>query len=689
MTHLEKGGFFSINIMALFEFDFEPKTEIKNEETKPVKKRTVTYEELVHINRTVPIEGYSDFTPEKYPYGVVFYDFEVFMYDWLVVIIDPVYKEKTIICNNRAALKEYFDFHSNMIWIGYNNKFYDVQILKGILLGYDPKEISDKLIIDRLKPFQMKEYDFYKIKMYSYDVMAKKEPPESLKLLEAYMGNDIEETEVDFNLNRPLNKVEIGSTIKYCTHDVEQTIEVFRFRIDDFEQNINLVETFGFPFEYVNKTKGQITAMVTDCEKQEHNDEFDISFVPVLEINRYAYVRDWYIQVMKQHDYYTPIPNTKENAHILSKGKQIKKNKDSRVSFETNVYGIPCTFGFGGLHGAADKAVHASGKMYHSDISSFYPSEMIGWGMLSRNAKHPEKFEEVYHLRLKAKKEGNKKVANVLKIVINSQYGITKDKTSAAYDPVQANNICINGQMMILDLLEHLEDRLGNRVELIQANTDGIIVRLDEDEKTERIYRHICDEWCYRMKLSFAHDEIGVPGRIGKNGEPLHDYVAKDVNNYVFMFSNGKIETKGAYVRENNPLDNNTAILNEALVAYITKGIPVEETINNCNEMIKFQIVYRLTKDTKYAWHNGEYLSNKTYRVFASKDKKDTYIGKAKDAGGKIDRFQDTPDHCFIYNKSVIGIPISIKLDKEWYIETAKKSLMMFGYNMKTKNSLF
>ena len=47
-----------------------------------------------------------------------------------------------------------------------------------------------------------------------------------------------------------------------------------------------------------------------------------------------------------------------------------------------------------------------------------------------------------------------------------------------------------------------------------------------------------------------------------------------------FLLENGKIETKGKYVKENSPLDNNLPILNEALVAFITKGIPVEETIN-------------------------------------------------------------------------------------------------------------
>lgn len=303
-------------------------TETTKVPVRPKKKRNVSYDELIHIHRNIEItEGYADFTKDKYPYGVVFYDFEVFMYDWLVVLIDPVNKLKTIICNNRAALKEYYETHKEMVWIGYNNKYYDVPILKGILLGYDPKEISDKLIIERKKAYEMTEYAFNKIQLYSYDVMVKKEPPESLKLLEGFMGDDIEETEVDFNLDRPLNNKEIHQTIKYCSHDVEETIEVFRYRVSDYDAQIALIEAFNLPFRNVSKTKGQITAIVTDCHKQEHNDEFEVTFVPNIQLNRYAYIMEWFKRILAKKSYYVPLENNPENAFILSKGKQIKKRQ--------------------------------------------------------------------------------------------------------------------------------------------------------------------------------------------------------------------------------------------------------------------------------------------------------------------------------------------------------------------------
>ena len=54
--------------------------------------------------------------------------------------------------------------------------------------------------------------------------------------------------------------------------------------------------------------------------------------------------------------------------------------------------------------------------------------------------------------------------------MLNALSGAMKDETNAAYDPRNNNCMCINGQLMLLDLIEHLEVVPG--LELIQSNTD-------------------------------------------------------------------------------------------------------------------------------------------------------------------------------------------------------------------------
>ena len=616
-----------------------------------VVKKNYTYNDIVHINRTLPLEGnYADFTETLYPHGFVFYDFEVFQYDWLVVLIDPINRTKTIIANDRNALKKYFDENNSKIWTGYNNIHYDVPILKGILLGMNAKDVSNAIIVEEKRPWDINR-DFNKIKVLSYDCF---DGTNSLKVLEAYMGNNIEETEVPFDIQRPLDKKEIYQTIHYCVHDVEQTIEVFRRRINEWNAVIGLVETFELPIDRIEKTKQQITAEILNCERKEHNDEWDLIYVPTLKLDKYKFVQDWFINACKEKDY--------------------------TAQLKTTIAGIPHQFAWGGVHGASDKPVHITkGKMYHLDVTSFYPSLMIVYDLLTRNSKTPEKYKTIYDERVALKKAGKKKEQAPLKIVLNGTYGISRQKGGIAYDPRNGNSICVNGQLLLIDLIEKLEV-MGDHFKLIQSNTDGIIIWIDDEPKSEKWMHHICNEWIERTKMGLGCDQLDW-------------IIQKDVNNYIFNFHNNegklKLERKGMYVKELSELDNNLPIVNKALVEYISRGTPVEDTINSSNDMTDFQQVVRVSKSFKYGWHNGQEMTDKTYRVYASKDLKDTYIGRCREHNGTPNKFGSTPEHCFIYNKEVKGVPLSDKLDKKWYIELANKRRRDFGYDIKDQNALF
>lgn len=146
-----------------------------------------------------------------------FYDFEVFKHDWLVVIINPVERTKTVIVNDKKKLEEYFYAHEKEIWIGYNNRRYDQYIMKAILLDFNPKEVNDYIIVKNLPGWQFSSL-FGHIKMINFDVMLRNDT--GLKSLEAFMGNNIKETSVPFDIDRKLTAEEIEQTIFYCTNDV-------------------------------------------------------------------------------------------------------------------------------------------------------------------------------------------------------------------------------------------------------------------------------------------------------------------------------------------------------------------------------------------------------------------------------------------------------------------------------------
>ena len=148
-----------------------------------------------------------------------FIDFEVFAQDWLCVIMSPTHKTKKVIVNDRDKLKAYYEKYKNEIFVGYNIRRYDQFIFKGILLGFNPKDVNDWIIVKDRMGWHYSDL-FRNVDINIYDVMTSQD---SLKKLEGFMGNDIEETEVDFRINRKLNAAEIAETVKYCTHDVEKT----------------------------------------------------------------------------------------------------------------------------------------------------------------------------------------------------------------------------------------------------------------------------------------------------------------------------------------------------------------------------------------------------------------------------------------------------------------------------------
>ena len=170
---------------------------------------------------------------------MIFHDFEVFKYDWLVCIIDTDRRVAYSIVNDANKLKEVYEANSSNIWVGFNNRHYDQYILKGILLGMDPKKINDQIIIEEKEGWKISRA-FNDIPLISYDVMPN--PPKGLKLLEGFMGSDIRETDVPFNLDRHLTDAEIQQTIKDCMHDVEQTYKVFLQTTDVFNAMLGIVK---------------------------------------------------------------------------------------------------------------------------------------------------------------------------------------------------------------------------------------------------------------------------------------------------------------------------------------------------------------------------------------------------------------------------------------------------------------
>ena len=83
-----------------------------------------------------------------------------------------------------------------------------------------------------------------------------------------------------------------------------------------------------------------------------------------------------------------------------------------------------------------------------------------------------------------------KLLAEALKIVINSIYGKLGFEMGDICDRLAVLKVTINGQLMIMMLCEELE---LNGIEVVSANTDGIVVKLYKTQKDK--FNEIADNW--------------------------------------------------------------------------------------------------------------------------------------------------------------------------------------------------
>lgn len=573
---------------------------------------------------------------------MIFIDFETFVYDWLCVAIDPIEKKEFVIVNNKEELNQLYKKYKKDIWVGYNIRNYDQYILKAILLGFEPKRVNDWIIVKDRKGWEFSSL-FNKIPLNLFDVMPN--PPIGLKTLEGFMGNNIHETSVPFDIDRKLTDTELEETIKYCRFDVLNTIEVFIRRKNEFDSQMQLVKTFNLPLSYLGKTQAQLAAIILDAKKKKLKDEWNIRLPDNVRLGKYKEVGEWFLN--------------KENHNVDAK-------------LETMICGVPHTIAWGGIHAGLSKTqVYCSPDevIFDVDVDQLYPSLMIEYNLLSRAVEEPKKFQNILNTSLELKKAGKKKEREPYKRICNITYGAEGDKFNPMYDPLHRNLVCVFGQVFIIDLLDKIEDIIT----LLNSNTDGIFVKLklkDVDEFKRRVH-----EWEERTRLHMSYDEFS-------------SFWSKDVNNYVAIRPDGSYHAKGAYVKELSQLDYDLPIVNEAVKDYITKKIPVENTILGCNELIKFQKIVKLSSKYKWVEHeqgNGTVkYDNKAYRVFASRDNSDGRLLKCKptEKGDKKDKFGNTPNRCFIENGDITGMKIPSKLDKQYYIDLAKKRLEDFGVSV-------
>lgn len=577
------------------------------------------------------------------------YDVEVFAYDWIVVLKDKETGEHLVFHNDNEAVR--YTISDEAIYCGFNTKHYDQYIIKAICAGFSPEEVKqvNDWIIGGGQGWQCPLLSGIFFRFNNVDIMDDMQMGLSLKAIEGHLGMSIEETEVDFNLDRPLTKEEIELTIKYCIHDVDATEKLCEIRKDYLRTKLNLGKRAGIDqVVSLSATNAKLTAMMLGAVRREWDDGREYVYPPNLDLS---------VIPKEILDFFDTIHDKSIPDEVLFK-----------TSLTIDIGDMPCKYAWGGVHGSLSCYYEESTKdrvIQNRDVSSLYPSLIESYNYLSRNVPDPQLFYDIRKDRIKAKHDGDKQTATDLKLPLNTVSGAQENKYNDLYDPLPTRSLRISGQLFLTMLTMQLLNACKT-IKLLNLNTDGLMYSIDKSEL--HIVDEIASAWEKQTKFELETDDIAKVW-------------LKDVNNLLFIDTKGKVKTVGGYlnygisVKGAWAINNNATIVKQAVIDYFVKGTPPEDTINGCNDLFSFQMIAKAGSKYKEAYHivDGNKMPvQKVNRVYATNDTRYGKLFKIKAENDATAKIEMLPEHCIIDNDNQLTID---DVDKTFYIEMAKKRI--------------
>ena len=611
---------------------------------------------------------------------IYIYDIEVFSDDWIVVFRNPEAEDNHIVIHNDAYRLRAFLDQPDIVVGGFNNKGYDNWVVLTMLLGGSNVEVkrhNDWIVKERKDPWAFPFIQFQKLPFKSFDLKDDiADKGLGLKAIEGNLNLPIVESSVPFDIDRPLTPEELEEVIRYCKYDVDSTVRLYNERKENYiDAKALIAEMYDVPVdEALGLTNAKLCARILGAKPKKFDDERDYVIPDNIDTDLIPKpILDFFLQIRDKS-----IPYTK----LFGAGKG-SKGMTLDLWLETSGGRCPVTYAWGGVHGAKPCVVVEETEnrvIINQDVASLYPNSMLNFGYCSRAMEDPEAYRKLVERRLGYKHSGDKLRSNAHKLPINTTYGAMLNQYNDLADRWAGRSVCISNQLAMTMLITMLS-RECETIDFVNINTDGIMFTLDrrEVETSERIIK----EWSEITRFEMERDDFVK-------------VIQKDVNNYIGITPDGKFKTKGGYVslyKGGSFKTNSLQIIHKAIVDYLVKGVPPEETIKNETDVFKFQQIVKTgsTYEGSYHYINGERVPiQKVNRIYAVKDPKYGQVVKGKwitekrtkdKATGKMisepvdppvwseSTVPECPDHAFIDNENVLTVD---DLDKEYYIEMAK-----------------
>lgn len=405
----------------------------------------------------------------------------------------------------------------------------------------------------------------------------------SLKELQFNMRSaSVQESTVPFD--SVLTVGDIKETLDYNKHDTDETLKFYNLSREEIKFREDLGAKWGVNIMNHNSTKIGKDHFIREVERRAPGSCYRWEGkkkvrrnTPRSEIVVGDIIFDY---VEFEH------PEFKRVLDYL-KTMTIYETKGVFKDLSADVGGVDFVFGTGGIHASVEPCTVLSSTEFaiiDIDVKSYYP-----WLAIA-NRIYPEHlgetfcdvYKEIYDERVKHPKGSIENAA--MKLALNGSFGDTNFEHSALYDPRYAMQITINGQLLICMLAEQLMK--NESVELIQANTDGVTVRLPRSQI----------DWMKSVMVWWEE----MTGLMLEDVEYRRMFI-RDVNNYIGEFMDGSLKRKGAYEYKNLDWskDFSALVVPMAAVAALVYGADIREFIETHDDVFDFLLRAKIPKSSK------------------------------------------------------------------------------------------
>jgi hypothetical protein len=307
---------------------------------------------------------------------------------------------------------------------------------------------------------------------------------------------------------------QLDQIIDYCKNDVLSTKNIYNLSKEPIKLRIDLSNKYGI--DLLNASEPKIAKDLFAyylCNKL----NIETRDLKTMRTNRTTIpVKDLILPYLNY--------NTLEFNSIKKWYQDMNITPDSEFKKVIKYKGMEITYALGGVHGTRKAGIYSSNEEYMiitSDVKSYYPNLAI------KNKWAPEHlpkdvfcdlYEWFYNERIKIPKKDPTNY--VLKIILNSTYGLSSEPNCFLYDPQFTMQITVNGQLSLSLLCEQLSEQIPGIIPLT-LNTDGLEMMVPRKQYEK--YMEICKKWEQLTSLELEHDEY-------------QKFITWDVNNYIAVF---------------------------------------------------------------------------------------------------------------------------------------------------------